>query len=372
VWCASTMANARLQPDRDPVSEARALIAEGRPGDAAGLLEMLIGEGRAGLLARVTYTQALQALGETVAVLEHARETAVLFPGIAVAALALGEALLGAGHLPTAIAELQRALRIDPDLAEARYQLAVAWLEAGEPEKALQEFASVPPERAPADLQEKIVQAEHMRALARSNPNYVRHLFDQFSADYDARMLGQLGYAAPQILRELAALVLPESGERSLDILDLGCGTGLSGLAFRAMAKRLDGIDLSPAMMKQARDRGIYDDLRAGDVESPCGEDAYDLVIAADTLVYLGDLSRVLESVHCALRAGGHFLFTVEKEDGAGYSLGPKRRWRHSESWLRVEAERAGFDVTGAVACSPRTEAGLPVEGMAMALRKRD
>src|SRR6185312_9469849 len=98
---------------------------------------------------------------------------------------------------------------------EARYKLGCTWLEAGEPEKALEEFAHIPPERALPDEAEKLAEAERMRVAARSNANYVRHLFDQFSADYDARMVGQLGYAAPQILRELAALVLPDS--KSLD-----------------------------------------------------------------------------------------------------------------------------------------------------------
>jgi predicted TPR repeat methyltransferase len=361
-----------LQPEVDPVSEAQLLLAQGRASEAAALLRSLIDENRAGLLVRVTYARALLAHGSHPAALENARETALLFPGAAMAALALGEALLAAGRLPTAIAELQRALRIDPEMAEARYQLGLAWLDAGEPDKALREFAVVPPERAPPRLHEEIAEADQTRTLPRSNPQYVRHLFDQFSTDYDSRMLGQLGYAAPQILRELAALIVPELHRHSLDILDLGCGTGLSGVAFHALASRLDGIDLSPAMIEKARARGIYADLRVADIEAPIAGHPYDLGLAADTLVYLGDLSRVFESVHGALRSGGHFLFTIEKDNGDGYSLGPKRRWRHSESYVRAEAPGAGFDIAGIVACSPRTEAGVPVEGVAVALRKRD
>jgi predicted TPR repeat methyltransferase len=72
------------------------------------------------------------------------------------------------------------------------------------------------------------------------------------------------------------------------------------------------------------------------------------------------------------LRPGGYFLFTVEKKDGDGFELGPKRRWRHSQSYLRATAEHAGFEICGFVACVPRSEAGVAVEGFAVALGKPD
>ena len=75
-------------------------------------------------------------------------------------------------------------------------------------------------------------------------------------------------------------------------------------------------------------------------------------------------------SVSAALKNGGSFLFTVEKLDAEGFRLGPKRRWLHSEAYLRREAERAGFIVAGVMECSPRSEAGIAVQGLAIALLK--
>ncbi len=109
-----------------------------------------------------------------------------------------------------------------------------------------------------------------MRQAPRSDAGYVRHLFDQFSADYDVRMIGQLAYAAPQILGELADLVM--HGRGNLRILDLGCGTGLAGVAFKPRAARLDGIDLSPAMIEKARLRKVstsFASKMASDAPSP-------------------------------------------------------------------------------------------------------
>ena len=121
-------------------------------------------------------------------------------------------------------------------------------------------------------------------------------------------------------------------------------------------------------MIEKARVRGIYDRLSVSDIEAAGDKADYDLLLAADTLVYLGDLTQIFAATSGRLRPGGFFLFTVEGKPGEGFELGPKRRWRHSESYLRHEAARAGFAVAGLVACAPRAEAGQPVEGFAVAL----
>ena len=361
----------------DPIAAAEGLIASGRARDAARALRARLSTGRGGLLARLTLVRALLAAGDAEAALAEAHEMVSLNPEVAVAVLALGEALLAADLLPTAIAELQRALRLDPDLVRARELIALAWLKAGEADKALAHLRGL--ENPPADM---IAACEAIKRAPRSDPGYVRHLFDQFSADYDQRMIGQLGYAAPQILFDLAGMVMPgrlgasarggATPKKGLAILDLGCGTGLAGAVFKPLAARLDGVDLSPAMIEKAKARNIYDHLDVLDLETTLGAQglAYDLILAADTLVYIGDLRRVFEAAHARLGAEGYFLFTVEKADGEGFELGPKRRWRHSEAYLRRLAEDAGFAIAGLVAAQPRREANVPVEGFAVALRR--
>lgn len=364
------MANARLPLEGDPITEADALIAEGRASEAVALLARWHEAGRGGALLQSARVRAGIVAGDANAVLAIAREAATLYPGVATIALVLGEALLAAGHLPTAIGEFQRALRLDPHSDAARAGLGRAWLEAGEADKALEALAQI--DRVSQDIAAMIAEAEAMRARPRSDPRYVRHLFDQFSANYDAKMLGDLHYGAPQILRGLADLLgLPQRGPMS--ILDLGCGTGLGAAAFKDMASRLDGVDLSPAMIAKARARGIYDELRVADLETALRDAGrrYDLLLAADTLVYLGDLAPVFAAAVQRLTLGGLFLFTVERKEGESYELGPKRRWRHSESYLRERADAAGIDVVGFLECQPRTEAGVPVEGFAVALELR-
>jgi predicted TPR repeat methyltransferase len=367
----STTANARFLPDRDYIAEADALIASGQARVAAALLQPLIDAGRGGLLLRLVFQRALIEAGDVAAALATARETALTNVDAAPAALALGQALAAAGQLPVAIGEFQRTLRLDPDLDDARIALGSAWLDAGEAEKALEAWHAVENEGATAAVASRIADAERLRTQARCDPRYVRHLFDQFSTDYDSRMLGPLGYSAPAILQQLAEL-LGLAGAEPRAILDLGCGTGLMGEAVRDWAGRLDGVDLSPAMIAKARARGIYKDLWLSDLCEWLAQPgrSYELIFAADTLVYLGDLAPVFDGAASRLVVGGHFLFTVERKDGAGFELGPKRRWRHSEAYLRAEAERAHLEFAGLMSCVPRMETGVPVEGFVVAVTR--
>jgi predicted TPR repeat methyltransferase len=165
-------------------------------------------------------------------------------------------------------------------------------------------------------------------------------------------------------------MVMP--GRHGLVALDLGCGTGFVAQAFADMLAAVDGIDLSPSMIAKAQGRGLYRDLTVADIETALagGGAGYDLIIAADTLVYLGDLTATFKGAAARLKFHGFFLFTVESSPEAEFELGPKRRWRHSEGYVRRLADAAGLEVAGLVAAAPRTEAGVPVDGLAVALYK--
>jgi predicted TPR repeat methyltransferase len=361
------------EPFFDPLSETADLVAAGRADDAVARCEALIAGGRGGVLTRVALGRTLVAAGRAHEAIDVLREASLLSPNTAEVVLAFGEALAAVDALPTAIAEFQRAARLAPNDGRPHWRIAKLWLAAGEPEKA-EAAASVASQLGGVDdeaLSAFHTDARRIRSAERADAGYVRHLFNQFAAEYDTRMQGQLGYAAPAILRHLAGLLIDPDAR--LDILDLGCGTGLGGLAFKALAHRLVGVDLSPKMLDAARELSIYDRLLEADVEAlPLDAGGpFDLVVAADVLVYLGDLNALFAEVRSRLKTGGLWLFTTERGDAADFERGPKRRYRHREAYLRQMASAHGFEVASLMECVTRYEAGVPVASWAAVFRAR-
>jgi predicted TPR repeat methyltransferase len=356
---------------RDPLGVAAEFIAAGRADEVVAAARAMLAQHRGGVLTRVALGRALVAAGRSDEAIEALREADLLSPNTPEVVLAFGEALAAAGSLPAAIGEFQRAARLSPDDGRSHWQIARLWLAAGEPDRA---EAAAETAVALTGVSDEAVagfrsEAARMRGASRADAGYVRHLFDQFASDYDTRMRGRLGYAAPAILRDLAGLLI--DSDARFDVLDLGCGTGLSGLAFKPIATSLIGVDLSPKMLAKARELKVYDALVEGDVEALCLQRAFDIAVAADVLVYLGDLAKLFAVVREHLRPDGLWLFTTEKSEAEDFGLGEKRRYRHSEAYLRRLADAHGFDVASLVECVTRYEAGVAVPSWAAALRLR-
>ena len=199
---------------------------------------------------------------------------------------------------------------------------------------------------------------------------YVRRLFDQHAPEFDEALTGRLEYRGPELL--LAALRQLDGEQlRFASMLDLGCGTGLSGVAFRLVCDHLVGVDISPGMVEQAQAKGFYDRLEVSDLISFLTAQSaaqHDLVLAADVFVYCSDLSPIAKAVARVLTPGGRFAFTVEAEDdargGAGVRLQGTLRYAHSASHVRAALAAAGLDVVQLADVSTRTEKGAPVPGL--------
>ena len=201
----------------------------------------------------------------------------------------------------------------------------------------------------------------------------VRHLFDECAPEFEQSMLNNLNYRGHLQVRELAETVW--QGARSgLSIADLGCGTGLVGGQFRdwAAGGRLDGIDFAPRMIEEAKARGIYDNLVLSDLEPFLHEadETYDLLVTADTMIYISDLSNLFAGIARRLKPGGQFIFSLEAKHGEGYEETPKRRFRHSEAYLRQKAEEAGLRFVHIAPSTLRFETGTPVAGFTVAVQK--
>jgi len=196
----------------------------------------------------------------------------------------------------------------------------------------------------------------------RAPEGYVRAVFDDYAEEFDAHLLRRLDYRAPNLVRAAIA----RSGVSVPAVtLDLGCGTGLCGPLIAPLASWLGGVDLSRAMLDEAARKACYDELIEADLLDDLAdrEGQLDLCVAADVLVYFGDLRPVFAGVARALRPGGRFVFTVEVGPQSSWRLGRSGRFSHSRDHVERSATSAGLTIVSVEAAVLRTEAEQPVQG---------
>jgi predicted TPR repeat methyltransferase len=149
-------------------------------------------------------------------------------------------------------------------------------------------------------------------------------------------------------------------------MLDLGCGTGLGGAAFRPYVDWLVGVDISPAMVAKARSKGLYDRLAVLDLLHFLDADAqsharYHLVVAADVFVYASDLGAIAAAAARVLAPDGLFAFTVETHAGDGVVLQQTLRYAHGAAHVRSAIADAGLNLLALNRAVTRKEKGAPV-----------
>lgn len=246
-----------------------------------------------------------------------------------------GHALFELKRMADAGDAYREALRLGGDEAVLRYALAAL----GEGER---------PDTAPAQ--------------------YVVGLFDGYAEKFDQHLTGTLNYRGPELLAAaLERLGLPGG----LQVLDLGCGTGLCGPWLRPLARRLVGIDLSPKMLALARQRSLYDELHCRSIADYLREDGtrHDVVAAADVFIYVGDLAPVFAALRPRLSPGAAIAFTTETLQAGDFALLPTRRYAHSEAYLRRLAAEHGLQWLALDPCVLRRDGSRDVHGHVAVLR---
>lgn len=154
----------------------------------------------------------------------------------------------------------------------------------------------------------------HERVLSAASADELASAYADWATEYDADLIGEMGYRAHTIVARTLRDVLEPEGAR---VLDAGCGTGLVGVELARLGyAHIDGVDYSPDMLAEAEKKGVYTRLEnadlTGDLDLP--SDHYDAVTCVGTFTLghvgpsaLGELIRVV-------RPGGHLCFSVRDE----------------------------------------------------------
>jgi predicted TPR repeat methyltransferase len=300
------------------------------------------------------------------------RQALRLQPGHRTALLGEGKTCWSLGRLSDALASYDAVLAQEPDLAEALMNRGDILLALGRRDEAVASLRRAIACGADAERIRYVLAAIGIEPVPGVAPSaYVRDLFDSYAERFDEALVDKLGYRTPELIADRVRRDAPAA--QSLDVLDLGCGTGLCGPLLRPLARRLVGVDLSDSMLDKARGRAVYDALACGEIIAWLRDQAaasQDLVVAADVFVYIGELAPVFAGVRRALRSGGRFVFSTEATDQADYELAPSRRYRHSSACIERLAADHGFVVDSVEPCVLRRDGGTDVAGHLVQLRR--
>jgi predicted TPR repeat methyltransferase len=239
----------------------------------------------------------------------------------------------------------------------------------------------------------------------RKPKEFVAELFDSFAATFDEKLLTGLMYKVPKLVGDLAKKLSINSDYTYGTVLDAGCGTGLAGRYLRPLMDAekgiMIGVDASQKMLDIAsicttksgcgldssddslpeENRPLYDSLLKMDLEemtksnilepvvgsgSDCAE-GFDLIVAADVLVYFGSLETLLETFSRISKIGSRLIFSCElalqEQAPLGWRLLPSGRFAHTKQHALDTAEKVGYRLVHYEEIVPRMEKGEPVRG---------
>ena len=318
----------------------------------------------------------------------------------------LGSALKALGKYQDAKQSFDQAIEIDPNYEASHFNLGQLYFELQQFEWALQSFSKAIELNADfadayfhrahlyfqqenfalakADIVQCIragfqrqVEAEYiLQALESETFNeappaqFVSNLFNQYAAYFERQLVDELGYQGPALM---LAQLQAHLKRGPYAILDLGCGTGLSGGVLTPFAHNLVGVDLSSRMLEKAREKNIYSSLFESDVVEFLNQtdQTFEVVVSMDVFIYLGDLGAVFQGVGRVLKPEGYFAFTVEEEEGASFSIYTNTmRFKHSKRYCDALASEHGYDVLGVSTARIRQNLGSDVMGLYYVLQK--
>ncbi|MDA8454821.1 tetratricopeptide repeat protein [Acidovorax sp. GBBC 3334] len=302
----------------------------------------------------------------------HLRRGLEMVPGDVQLRRLLARDLSDQGNHAEALQTWGALIDENPQDAEARLGRVKTYIAAGNPARAVADTTALL-EIAPGDSVVAYYTAiAHGVTPPHQPPELQRGLFDSLASLYDRHMVAGLKYKLPKIAGEK---ILARFPDKHLNLLDLGCGTGLLGVCLGRIDGFLIGVDISLKMIEQAARHNVYDRFHHAnllDALRDTPSDTYDVVAALDVFIYAGDLADTVPDAHRLLVAHGDFMFSCETapEDGPDLVLQASGRYAHKRSHAKAVCQAAGFKTIEIEDLVLRYENNEPVQGFLVTARK--
>lgn len=260
--------------------------------------------------------------------------------------------------------------KIDEEALAEAYNRALALEKSGDVDaavKAYEEVLAIDPEDH-GGAAVRIAAMGRGEQPSKAPDAYVETLFDQHAEAFEDILVEQLGYAVPMMVCQRLQTLNLGPFKR---LLDLGCGTGLTGEALRDMADDITGIDISENMVEIAHEKDLYETLYVAEAEDfleDNDDEPFDIITATDVLPYLGALEPLFFGAAENLNAGGLLIFSSETLPeatlaGRPYMVGPHQRFAHAETYVRERLAATGFEVLEVTDINVRMQDGNPTPG---------
>ncbi len=297
------------------------------------------------------------------------KKAITLDPSMALAYNNLGNAYHTKGLDGDSINSYKMAISINPSFADACANLGSVFYKKEQFDEAERCFRKV------LELNPEHPSARHMLASLGGHKTssapleHVSQLFDEYSARFDEHLVHELGYSMPKLIRNEMDKITG-AGVMFDNVIDLGCGTGLAGVEFQPVSKRLTGIDVSLRMVEKARARNIYDLLHDGDILAwlDGSSEKYDLFICADVFPYIGDIYPLFRSIKKCATDNAYFVFSTESTSDDDYILRKTGRYAHSSEYIGRAAKDVGFSILTLATKNLRKQKGKWIKGDLVAL----
>jgi predicted TPR repeat methyltransferase len=186
-----------------------------------------------------------------------------------------------------------------------------------------------------------------------SDPGEVADRYDTWAKGYDDDLVSW-SYRAPTAVVETVLSRHPGAGT----VLDVGCGTGLVGRAFRErqFAGQIRGLDISQGSLDIAEQSGAYDSVEQADLQQrlPFDDDSVDALVCVGVMTYLPDVEAVWREFARIARPQGLVVVT-QRED-----LWDTRQCQAVVDRLQAEGVWTPLEITGPAPYLPEGYGGTP------------
>jgi predicted TPR repeat methyltransferase len=345
-------------------------------------------------------------IGRTQDAIDYLDRALILNPKNPGVCFAIANSLLAAGQAETAIDRFRQGLEVSPENIEARILLGTTLWELGRLTDATAEARlalrlALSPSTGLGVLLARCGLLEEARAQLKAcvdsdqgdldgaqtalaclglvptpdkpSDSAVKKFYAHTADLWDQKMNLSERYFGPALA--VAALTRLVDPSESLDILDAGCGTGLVGQLLKERAKTLDGVDLSPDMLRVAQKKRIFNQLYQADIAeflNHCGSE-YDVITCVAALIFNRNLSPAFTGAMKALRNDGIFILTLNPTEGGATeetSLSINGTYTHSAEYISRTALASGFSIEFLEEIIHELKDTKPVKGFLVALRK--